>query len=168
MAIQPPPPVPVLTQQSGAPRVPKKGGCMGRGCGCSCLGVVGLVALLLLGSGYWFFVVQASAAVPAPATLILFNQPVTVNSNPATPGEALNANDTVATQAGGHASIQFPDGSYIRMSPQTTVQVTSIQLQKAGNVQAIEAGQKTGRTLVNVQHLARGAPVKVDRHSSRA
>src|SRR5216683_8286587 len=131
MAIEQPPPVRGATQQSVVPTVPKKGGCMGRGCGCSCLGclgVVGLVALLLLGSGYWFFVVQASAAITAPATLILFNQPVTVNSDPGTPGEALNANDTVATQAGGHASIQFPDGSSIRMSSQTTVQVTSIQL----------------------------------------
>src|SRR5712691_12794262 len=119
MAIQPPP-VPVVTQQSVVPTVPKKGGCMGRGCGCSCLGclgVVGLVALLLLGSGYWFFVVQASAAVTAPATLILFNQPVTVNSNAASAGEALNAGDEVATRAGGHAAIQFPDGSYVRMSP---------------------------------------------------
>ena len=140
MAIQPPPAAPV-TQQASPPVAPKKSGCFGCGCG-GCLLVVILIALLVGGGGYWFFVVQASAAVSAPATLILFNQPVTVNDNPGTPGEPLNANDTVATQAGGHASIQFPDGSYIRMAPQTTVQVTSIQLQKAGNVQAIEALQK--------------------------
>jgi len=167
MAIQPPP-APPVTQPATPPTTPKKSsGCFGCGCG-GCLVVVILVVLLVGGGGYWFFVVQASAAVTAPATLILFNQPVTVNSDPSTPGEALNANDTVATQAGGHASIQFPDGSYIRMSPQTTVQVTSIQLQKAGNVQAIEAVQKTGRTLVNVQHLASGATFKVNGHSVSA
>src|SRR5258708_39387572 len=54
------------------------------------------------------------------------------------------------------------------MSPKTTVQVTSIQRQKAGNVQAIEALQKTGRTLVNVQHLASGATFKVDGRSVSA
>ena len=171
MAIPQPPPVPVPTQQSGAPTVPKKGGCMGRGCGCSCvgcLGVVGLVALLLLGSGYWFFVVQASAAVTAPATLILFNQPVTVNSNPATAGEALNSGDNVATRAGGHAAIQFPDGSYVRMSPGTTVHINSVQLQKNGQLQTADVLQKAGRTLVNVQHLASGASFKVGGHSVSA
>ncbi|TMC52158.1 MAG: FecR domain-containing protein [Chloroflexi bacterium] len=170
MAIQSPPPAPVL-QQAVPPTTPQKSSCFGRGCGCGlggCLVVVILAVLLVGGGGYWFFVVQASAAVTAPATLILFNQPVTVNSNPGTPGESLNANDTVATQAAGHASIQFPDGSYIRMSPQTTVQITSIQLQKAGNVQAIEALQKTGRTLVNVQHLANGATFKVNGHAVSA
>ena len=99
MAVQPPP-APVVTQQSTTPATPKRSGCFGRGCGCSCLGclgVFGLVVLLLLGSSYWFFVVQASAAVSAPATLIIFNQPVTVNHNPSTPGQALNAGDEVAT-----------------------------------------------------------------------
>lgn len=170
MAIQQPPPAPPGTaapQQAAAPPKAKKSGCFGCGCG-GCLLVVILIALLIGGGGYWFFVVQASAAVTAPATLILFNQPVTVNNNPGTPGEALNANDTVATQGGGHASIQFPDGSFIRMAPQTTVQIQSIQLQKGGNVQAVEALQKTGRTLVNVQHLANGATFKVNGHSVSA
>src|SRR5438445_339167 len=167
MAIQSPPTAPV-PQQAVPPTTPQQSGCFGRGCGCGlggCLLVVILAVLLVAGSGHWFFVVQASAAVSAPATLVLFNQPVTVNSNPGTPGESLNANDTVATQESGHASIQFPDGSYIRMSPQTTVQITSIQLQKAGNVQAIAALEKAGRTLVNVQHLANGATFKVNGHA---
>src|SRR5205085_594138 len=141
------------------------------GCGCSCLGclgVVGLVSLLLLGSGYWFFVAQASAAVTAPATLVVFNQPVTVNHNPTTPGQSLNAGDEVATQAGGHAAIQFPDGSYVRMSPGTTVQITSVQLQKTGQLQTADVLQKAGRTLVNVQHLASGASFKVGGHSVSA
>jgi hypothetical protein len=169
MAIQPPPAPPgaAVPQQAAPPATKKRSGCFGCGCG-GCLLIVVVIALLVGGGGYWFFVVQASAAVTAPATLILFNQPVTVNSNPGTPGEQLNANDTVATQDGGHASIQFPDGSYIRMAPQTQVQITSVQLQKNGNVQAIEALQKTGRTLVNVQHLASGATFKVNGHSVSA
>jgi hypothetical protein len=127
-----------------------------------------LVTLLVLGSGYWFLVVQAQAAVTAPATLIVFNQPVTVNGNASTPGEALNAGDVVATQPKGHAEIQFPDGSYVRMSPNTTVQVTNVQLQRNGTLQAGEVLQKTGRTFVNIQHLASGASFKVGGHSVTA
>lgn len=170
MAVQQPPPA-LTAQSSAASAGSQKGGCMGRGCGCSCLGCLGiaaLVALLVVGSGYWFFVVQASAAVTAPATLVLFNQPVTVNSNPATPGEALNAGDQVATKATGHAAIQFPDGSYVRMSPDTTVQINSVQLQKNGQLQTAGVLQKVGRTFVNVQHLASGATFKVGGHSVSA
>ena len=171
MAIQAPPPVPVVTHQSTAPTGPKRGGCFGRGCGFSCLGCAGvlvLATLLLLGSGYWFFVVQASAAVTAPASLIVFNQPVTVNNNPGTAGQALNANDTVETKTKGHAAIQFPDGSYVRMSPDTTVQITNVQLQRTGQLQTADVVQKVGRTLTNVQHLASGAQFKVGGHSVSA
>ena len=170
MAIQPPP-APVSVQPSAAPAAPKRSGCFGRGCGFSCLGclgVFGLAALLILGSGYWFFVVQASAAVTAPATLVVFNQPVKVNHNPSTPGEALNAGDEVETQAAGHAAIQFPDGSYVRMSPSTTVQITSVQLQKTGSLQTAEVVQKVGRSFVNVQHLVSGATFRVGGHSVSA
>ena len=171
MAIQPPA-APVAPQQPAtAAAPPKSGGCFGRGCGCSvlgCLGVLGLVALLLLGRGYWFFVAQASAAVTAPATLIVFNQPVTVNGNPGLPGESLNAGDEVATQTAGHAEIQFPDGSFVRMAPATTVQISSVQLQRSGALQTADVVQKVGRTLVNVQHLASGASFKVGGHSVTA
>lgn len=127
-----------------------------------------LAFLLAIGGGWWFLVVQASAAVTAPATLILFNQPVEVNGNPATPGQPLNANDEVVTKPTGHAAIQFPDGSYVRMSPGADVKITSVQLQKNGNLQTAEVVQKAGRTLVNVQHLATGATFKVDGHSVSA
>jgi hypothetical protein len=170
MAIQPPP-ASISTQPATSAAAPRRGGCFGRGCGCSCLGclgVVGLAALLLLGSSYWFFVVQAQAAVTAPATLIVFNQPVTVNHHNGTPGQALNAGDEVETQAGGHAAIQFPDGSFVRMSPSTTVQVTSVQLQRNGTLQTADVVQKVGRTLVNVQHLASGATFKVGGHAVSA
>src|SRR6266480_2914374 len=171
MASQPPA-VPVVTQQTAGPFTPARSrGCFGRGCGCSCLGCGGvllLVTVLLLGSSYWFFVVQASAAVTAPATLIVFNQPVTVNNTPGNPGQALNANDEVATKAKGHAAIQLPDGSYVRMSPETTVQITSVQLQKNGQLQTADVVQKVGRTLINVQHLASGANFKVGGHSVSA
>ena len=170
MAVQPPPSA-IAPQQAGPPTATKSSGCFGRGCGCSllgCAGVVVLAVLLVLGSGYWFLVVQASAAVTAPATLVVYNLPVTVDHKAAAPGQALNAGNEVATQAKGHAAIQFPDGSYVRMSPDTTVQITTVQLQKNGNLQSAEVAQKIGRTFVNVQHLVTGATFKVGGHSVTA
>jgi hypothetical protein len=123
MAIQPPPAY-TVPQQAGPPTAPKKGGCFGRGCGCGCGGcllVVVLALLLVGGSGYYFFVVQAQAAVAAPAALLLINNPVDVDGNPGIAGEALNPNNTVHTGAGGHAAIQFPDGSYIRFDDNAAV-----------------------------------------------
>jgi hypothetical protein len=144
-------------------------GCRGCGFGCGgCLIAILLVVLLLVGGGYWFFVAQASAAVNAPATLVVFTQPVTVNENPAIPGQALNAGNTVKTQTGGRAGIQFPDGSYIRMSPDTTVTVSAVQLQKGGNLQSVSLTQKIGRTFVNVQKLVTGATFQVGGHSVSA
>src|SRR5437879_6920076 len=169
MAIQPPP-APAGPQQVAPPPTARRSGCFGRGCGFSCGGcllVMVLVVLLAIGGGWYFLVVQASAAVTAPATLIVYNQNVTVNGNPGAAGASLNANDTVKTQTG-HAAIQFPDGSYGRMSPNSEVQITKVQLQKAGNLDAVEVAQKAGRTLVNVQHLASGSTFKIDGHSVSA
>lgn len=171
MAIEPPPAPPFTQPGAPPPAARKSGGCFGRGCGYGCGGcllVFVLALLLAAGGGWYFFVVQASAAVTAPATLVVFNQTVTVNGNPGIPGQALNANDDVKTQETGHAAIQFPDGSYVRMSTGTEVRITSVQLQKNGNLQAAEVAQKIGRTLVNVQHLATGATFKVDGHSASA
>ncbi|MEO9048342.1 MAG: hypothetical protein ABI334_01845 [Candidatus Dormiibacterota bacterium] len=97
MAIQPPP-APVVPQQAPPGVTRKQGGCFGRGCGCGCGGcllVVLLVGLLVLGSGYYFFVVQAHAAVSAPASLVVINPTVQVDGNPGTSGQALNAGNTV-------------------------------------------------------------------------
>ncbi len=171
MAVQPPaaPPAPVVPQQGTPPTAPRKSGCAGCGFGCGgCLLVIVLVFLLAIGGGWWFFVVQASAAVTAPATLVVVNQPITVGGNPGIPGQSLNPGDTVATGPGGHGGIQFPDGSYMRMSPDTTVQVTNVQLQRNGNVQAISVLQKVGRTFTNVQHLSTGATFTVGGHSVSA
>ena len=173
MAIQPPPTTPatLTPQRATPPTAPRRVSCFGRSCGCGCGGclvAVLLVALLFVGGGYWFFVVQAAAAVTAPATLVVFNQPVEVNGNPGTAGQPLNANDDVQTKATGHAAIQFPDGSYARMSPSSEVKITSVQLQKNGNLQNAEVVQKAGRTLVNVEHLATGATFKVNGHSVSA
>src|SRR6202140_4480121 len=159
MAIQPPPAY-TVPQQAGPPTAPRKSGCFGRGCGCGCGGclLVVIVALLLVGgSGYYFFVVQAQAAIAAPAALVVINQPVDVNGNPGIAGEALNPNDTVHTGSGGHAAIQFPDGSHVRMSPDTQVTLTSAQLQKNGNLQSASVAQRIGRTFTSVEHLAGGA-----------
>ncbi len=170
MAIQPPP-APAIPQQGVPPTAPRKGGCFGRGCGCGCGGcllVVVLAVVLVGGSGYYFFVVQAQAAIAAPAALVVINQPVDVNDNPGIAGEALNPNDTVHTGAGGHAAIQFPDGSYVRMSPDTRVTLTAAQLQKNGNLQSASVSQKIGRTFTSVEHLATGASFQVGGHSVSA
>lgn len=170
MAIQPPP-APPLQQQAVPPATTPKSGCFGRGCGCGCGGcllVVVLVVALTLGGGYFFFVAQASAAISAPATLIVFNQPVTVNGNPAIAGQSLNPGNTVATGAGGHAQIQFPDGSFVRLSPNTSVQLTAVQLQRSGRLQSASVLQKVGRTFTDVEHLATGASFQVNGHSVSA
>jgi hypothetical protein len=127
-----------------------------------------LVVLLSLGGGYYFFVVQAQAAVSAPASLAVINQPVDVDQRPAVPGEALNAGSVVHTGTGGHAGIRFPDGSFVRMSPDTTVTVQSTQLQKDGTLQSASVVQRIGRTFTSVQRLAGGASFKVGGHSVTA
>jgi hypothetical protein len=170
MAIQPPP-TDTVPQQAPPPTTPRKGGCFGRGCGCGCGGcllVVLLAGLLVFGSGYYFFVVQAQASVAAPAALVVINQPVDVDGRPAIPGEALNRGNAVHTGAGGHAAIQFPDGSYLRLSPDTTVTLTAAQLQKDGNLQSASVVQKVGRTFTSVQHLVNGATFQVAGHSVSA
>ena len=123
-----------------------------------------LVALLVLGGGYWLFVAQALRGGHRAGVPGRLNRPVTVDHKPGAPGQALNAGNEVATQAKGHAAIQFPDGSFVRISPDTTVQITKVQLEKTGNLQSAEVSQKIGRTFVNVQHLVGGATFKVAGH----
>src|SRR2546423_9335133 len=100
MAIEPPPPAPpvpptpAVPQQVTPPPTAKKSGCFGRGCGFGCGGcllVFVLVFLLAAGGGWWVFVVQASAAGTAPASLVVFHQPVPVNDHPGPPGPALKS-----------------------------------------------------------------------------
>ncbi len=152
----------------------KKSGCAGCGAGClGCLGAFVVVVLLLVGGGWYFFVVQAQAGVPAPAALIVFSAPVDVGRDDsgyraAVPGEPLTAGSSVRTGHGGHAAIQFPDGSFIRMSPDTTATVTAAQLNKDGTLQSAGVLQKIGRTLTNVQHLVGGASFHVGGHSVSA
>jgi hypothetical protein len=142
--------------------------------GCAgCLGVAVVLVLLLVGGGWYFFVVQAQAGVPAPAALLIFNPPVEVGQNDssyhsAVAGEPLSAGSSVRTGHAGRAAIQFPDGSLIRLSPDTTVTVTSAQLNKDGTLQSAGIAQKIGRTLSNVQHLIGGASFHVGGHSVTA
>jgi hypothetical protein len=178
MAVQQPP-GPVGTQLpppvgTALPPPTKTGrSCLGCGCG-GCLLAIVLVVLLVLGGGYYFFIVQAQAAVPAPAALQVISTPVDVDTNnsagfhTAKPGQELTAGNSVRTGAQGHATIQFPDGSYVRMSPSTTVTVTSAQLSHDGNLQSVSLTQRVGRTFMNVQHLVAGASFKVGGHSVTA
>jgi FecR protein len=132
-----------------------------------------VVVLLLVGGGWYFLVLQAQAGVPAPAALLVFTAPVDVGHDDsgyrtAVPGEPLTAGSSVRTGHGGHAAIQFPDGSFIRMSPDTTATVTAAQLNKDGTLQSAGVAQKIGRTLSNVQHLVGGATFHVGGHSVSA
>ena len=182
---QAPPPVepqggpPVGTQAAppvGAqvpPPVKARRSCLGCGCG-GCLIAIVLVVLLVLGGGYYLFVVQAQAAVPSPAALVVITTPVDVDTNnsggfhPARPGQELTAGNSARTGDGGHAAIQFPDGSYVRMAPNTVVTVTSAELAPDGNLRSANIVQKIGRTFANVQHLASGATFQVGGHSVSA
>jgi hypothetical protein len=142
-------------------------GCLG------CLGVVVLVIALLLGGGYFFFVAQASAGVNSPAALLVASTPVDVGHNdggyqPAVSGQSLNAGSSVRTGHTGHATVQFPDGSLMRVSPDTTITIQAAQLTNAGNLKSATIQQKIGRTLSDVQHLASGSSFQVGGHSVSA
>ena len=172
----PPPvgtPVPPPVGTALPPPVKPRRSCLGCGCG-GCLLAIVLVVLLVFGGGYYFFIVQAQAAVPAPAALQVISTPVDVDTNnsagfhTARPGEELTAGNSVRTGDQGHAAIQFPDGSYVRMSPNTTVTVTVAQLSHDGNLQSASLSQKVGRTFTNVQHLVSGASFQVGGHSVSA
>jgi FecR-like protein len=169
MAILPPPPAPVVP----APPA-KKRGCAGCGVGClGCLGVFVVAVLLAVGGTWYFLVAQVQASVPASAALVVFSAPVEVGRNDsgyrtAVPGEPLSAGSSVRTGHGGHAAIQFPDGSFIRLASDTTVTVSAAQLNKDGTLLSAGITQKVGRTLSNVQHLISGANFKVGGHSVSA
>lgn len=170
MAVQQPPPAPPNTQTT--PPVKTGRSCLGCGCG-GCLLAIVLVVLLVAGGGYYFFVVQAQAAVPSPAALLVITTPVDVDTggsgfHPGRPGQELTVGNSVRTGDGGHAAIQFPDGSYVRMAPATTVTVTAAQLSHDGNLQSASLAQKVGRTFSSVQHLVGGASFQVGGHSVNA
>jgi len=172
MAIQPP--AAPVTQASTPLPPAKKSGCAGCSVGClGCIGVVVLVILLLLGGGYFFFVAQASAGVASPAALLVASTPVDVGHNdsgyqPATPGQSLDAGSSVRTGHTGHATVQFPDGSLMRVSPDTTITIQAAQLNNAGSLKSATIQQKIGRTLSEVQHLAGGSTFQVGGHSVSA
>ena len=172
MAIQPPA---APAAQASTPVPPaKKSGCAGCSVGClGCLGVILLVIVLLLGGGYFFLVAQASAGVASPAALLVASTPVDVGHNdsgyaPATSGQSLDAGSSVRTGDTGHAAIQFPDGTLMRVSPDTTVTIQAAQLTNAGSLKSATILQKIGRTLSTVQHLTGGASYQVGGHSVSA
>jgi hypothetical protein len=129
-----------------------------------------LVAVLFVGGGYFFLVAQAQAGVSSPASLVVITQPVDVGHNdsgysPGTSGQQLTSGSSVRTGTGGHAEIQFPDGSLVRISPETTVTVTTAELTRDGNLKSASIQQKVGRTLTTVQHLVGGSVFQVGGHS---
>ncbi len=177
MAVQPPAapsPLPVPQAAAAVPPPAKSKGCLGCGMGCGgCLLVIVIVAALLLGSGYFFLVAQAQAGVASPAALLVFSTPVDVGHSdsgymPAASGQSLDAGSSVRTGDTGRATIQFPDGTLTRMSPNTTVTVQAAQLSNGGQLKSATLLQKIGRTLSVVQHLTGGATFNVGGHSVSA
>src|SRR6202165_3439259 len=166
MAVQPPPapasmqvPQPLSTAAAAPVKARRSG------CGCGCGGGPLPVVLVRL--------VQAQAAVPSPAALLVITTPVDVDTDhtgfhPGRPGQQLTAGNSVRTGEGGHAAIEFPDGSYVRMAPATVVTVTAAQLSHDGNLQSASLVQRVGRTFTNVQHLVSGASFQVAGHSVSA
>ncbi|HLZ96138.1 MAG TPA: FecR family protein [Candidatus Dormibacteraeota bacterium] len=171
MAMEPPgaQPAPAAPPPPG-----KKSGCAGCSVSClGCLGVIALVIILLLGGGYFFFVAQAQAGVASPAALLVATDPVEVGHNdsgyaPANSGQSLDAGSSVRTGHTGRATIQFPDGSLTRVAPDTTVTITSAQLNTAGSLKSATLAEKIGRTFSVVQKLTGGATFKVSGHSVSA
>ena len=171
MAVQPPVPA---VPQAAAPAPPKKSGCAGCSVGClGCLGVFVIVTLLLATGGYFFFVASANAGVASPAALLVATTPVEVGHNdsgyaPAASGQSLDAGSSVRTGSTGRATIQFPDGSLTRVAPDTTVTITSAQLNSAGTLKSATLSEKIGRTLSVVQKLTGGASFSVGGHTVTA
>ena len=142
--------------------------------GCAgCLVVFLIVTLLLLGSGYFFFIAQAQSGVASPAALLVFTTPVEGGQNdsgyrPASSGQSLQAGSSVRTGETGKAAIQFPDGSITRVAPCTIVTLQSAQLTNGGNLKSVTLLQKVGRTYNVVSHLVGGADFSVVGHSATA
>jgi len=142
--------------------------------GCAgCLVVFLIVTLLLLGSGYFFFIAQAQSGVSSPAALLVFTTPVEVGHNdsdyrPASSGQSLAAGSSVRTGETGKAAIQFPDGSITRVAPCTIVTLQSAQLTNGGNLKSVTLLQKVGRTYSVISHLVGGSDFTVVGHSTSA
>ena len=166
MAIQPPPARAPRKRSLHRPegrllRPRLRVGCLG------CGGVLILVVLLVVGGGYWLFVAQAHAAVTAPASLVVYNQPVDVDHKPGAPGQALTAGNM-------SAPAQRPRRDPV---PRRLVRAHVAGhhrdadrggAAKDGNLQSASLVQKVGRTFTNVQHLVSGASFQVGGHSVSA
>ncbi len=173
---QPPVPAGPAAPVSTTPTPPpaKKSGCAGCSVGClGCLGVVVLVVLLLLGSGYFFLIAQAQAGVASQAALLVVTTPVDVGKNdgdykPGFSGQLLDAGASIRTGDTGHATVQFPDGTLVRMAPSTTITIQSAQLNSTGTLKSATIQQKLGRTIASVQKLVGGSSFSVGGHSVSA
>src|SRR5690349_18021775 len=177
MAVQQPPAPAGPAAPVSTPAIPppaQKSGCAGCSMGClGCLGAFVLVVLLLLGSGYFFLVAQAGAGVASPAALLVVTTPVDVGHNdggyqPGLSGQKLDAGSSVRTGDTGHATIQFPDGTVLRLAPSTTVTIQAAQLNTTGTLKSATIQQKVGRTIASVQKLVSGASFSVGGHSVSA
>lgn len=165
MAAQPPPAPTAEPPPASAPGPPSPPPRKRRGCGCGgcggCLVAILAVVVLVVGGVYLLALREAEAGTPSPATLVVFASKTELRAGgqgyqEASTGQALTGGDSVRTDATGHASIQFPDGSLTRLAPGTELTLSDANLARAGGLHDVSVEQKTGRTYSTVQHLAGG------------
>ncbi len=125
-----------------------------------------LVIVALVGGALFWLSIAAQAGANASAVLTVFTPGVSIArgggaSAPATTGTLVQPGDSVKTDATGRGSIQFPDGSLMRLASSTEITLTSAHFAKDGNLHDATITQKIGRTLSSIQHLVGGATYKV-------
>jgi hypothetical protein len=154
----------------GAPPPAKRrrGGCLG----CGCL-VPLLVIVVLLGAGFYFFVLQANAAVSVPAQLLVLNPNTTLthsgSAQPGKSGDLVNAGDSVRNDATGRSLIQFQDGSITRLAPGTQLTLQAADFDAQGRLSNVSLSQQAGRSLSTVEKLVGGnSHFSVSGHAANA
>jgi hypothetical protein len=133
-----------------------------------------LVIVGLVGGALFWLSIRAQAGPDASAVLTVFTPGVSVARGTGgtyatvTTGTMVQAGDSVKTDATGRGSIQFPDGSVMRLASSTEITLTSAHFAKDGNLHDATITQKLGRTLSSIQRLVGGATYKVAGQSASA
>ena len=134
--------------------------------------VLGILVLIIAGVLVWLNV-AAQAQIDASGSLTVY-QPVTSLAHgsgaagPAQSGVAVNAGDTVSTDARGLAGITLPDGTLTRLAKNTSITLDSAHFAKDGTMHDVSLTQQIGRTFTNVQHLVTGASFDVHGRAATA
>lgn len=132
-----------------------------------------LVIVALVGGGLFWLSAAAQAGANASAVLTVFTPAVSVARGggayaAVATGTLVQPGDSVKTDATGRGSIQFPDGSLMRLASATEITLTSAHFAKDGNLHDATITEKIGRTLSSIQRLAGGATYRVAGQSASA